>query len=111
MSAVFFWLDGGKESTCKCRINEESEFINNCKFRRQNRVDIRQLDHESFMKEAIIEAERGFTFGQRPIVDSFDYVKKRVHSYIGGILKDECEALIEKYSPEEAQLVFKKNII
>jgi hypothetical protein len=49
--------------------------------------------------------------GSGSIVDSFDYVKKRVHSYIGGILKDECEALIEKYSPEEAQLVFKKNII
>lgn len=156
-------------------------------------MDIQHLDHEHFIREAIQEAERGFSYGQRPIgcvivhngqiisrghsmqfaaqsrmahaemeamskvqtflyehgrdcflyttmepcpmclgtivmnnirhvvfgsydlhagsgpmIHSFDYVKKRVHSYIGGILKEECEALIEKFSPEEAQLVFKK---
>ena len=62
---------------------------------------------------AIIHANiRNIAFGMhdnyiqaRKIIDAVEYVDRRVHNYLGGILEKECVELYRRYSEREAQLM------
>ena len=40
----------------------------------------------------------------RSIIETVDYVKHRVHGYVGGILEQECVTLYKRFSEEECEL-------
>jgi tRNA(adenine34) deaminase len=62
---------------------------------------------------AIVQANiRNIGFGMpdnyiraRKLIDAVEYVDRRVHNYLGGILEKECIELYRRYSEREAQLM------
>ncbi|MCR4429259.1 MAG: nucleoside deaminase [Caldiserica bacterium] len=40
----------------------------------------------------------------RTIIETVDYIKQRIHGYLGGILEEECVALYRRFSEKEVGL-------
>ena len=40
----------------------------------------------------------------RSVIDNVEYVRRRIHNYVGGVLREECIELYKRYSEQEANL-------
>lgn len=62
---------------------------------------------------AIVNANiRNIVFGlpdnnirTRDAIAAVEYIRKRVHNYVGGVLEDECLAVYRRFSEDEARLM------
>lgn len=53
----------------------------------------------------IVFATKDHYMDTESLIESHDYLKKRVHTYIGGILEEESLKVMEEYNPKAARVV------